>query len=86
MKTTIDLPEALLYRAKVVAAERRTTLKELVVLGLEYATRNQLPDVETERKKRNQTLLEALSEIRITDPVGTLKREETYDRHEGRWE
>ena len=34
MKTTIDLPEELLHRAKVAAAERRTTLKELVLQGL----------------------------------------------------
>jgi hypothetical protein len=35
MKTTIDLPETLLHRAKVTAAQRRTTLKDLVVEGLE---------------------------------------------------
>ena len=86
MKTTIDLPEDLLHRAKIIAAQRRTTLKELVVHGLEYAIRNELPDGETERKRRNQFLLEALSGIRITEPVGALKRDEIYDRHEGRWE
>jgi hypothetical protein len=35
MKTTIDLPDALLHQAKVAAARRRTTLKNLVVEGLE---------------------------------------------------
>jgi hypothetical protein len=35
MKTTIDLPDSLLYQAKVAAARRRTTLKDLVVEGLE---------------------------------------------------
>jgi len=35
MKTTIDLPDGLLHRAKVTAARRRTTLKCLVVEGLE---------------------------------------------------
>jgi hypothetical protein len=40
MKTTIDLPEALLRRAKVFAAQRRTTLKELVVKGLDLALRS----------------------------------------------
>jgi hypothetical protein len=35
MKTTIDLPDTLLHRAKVTAARRRTTLKHLVVEGLE---------------------------------------------------
>lgn len=36
MKTTIDLPEEILHRAKVIAAERRTTLKELVITGLHH--------------------------------------------------
>jgi hypothetical protein len=37
VKTTIDLPATLLHRAKVTAARRRTTLKNLVVEGLELA-------------------------------------------------
>ena len=37
MKTTIDLPETLLHRAKIVAARRKTTLKELVLRGLDWA-------------------------------------------------
>lgn len=36
MKTTIDLPDGLFYRAKVTAARRRTTLKHLVMEGLEH--------------------------------------------------
>lgn len=35
MKTTIDVPEKLLHRAKVAAAQRRTTLRELVLVGLD---------------------------------------------------
>jgi hypothetical protein len=35
LKTTIDLPDALFYRAKAVATRRRTTLKSLVIQGLE---------------------------------------------------
>jgi len=34
MKTTLDLPEPLLRRAKRQAIERKTTLKALVVSGL----------------------------------------------------
>lgn len=41
MKTTIDLPDDLLHRAKILAAERRTTLKELVVNGLNYVLREE---------------------------------------------
>ena len=35
MKTTIDLPDALYRRAKIAAAERATTLRQLVVESLE---------------------------------------------------
>jgi hypothetical protein len=35
MKTTIELPDDLLHRAKVLAAQRRSTLKQLVIEGLE---------------------------------------------------
>lgn len=38
MKTTIELPDALFHRAKVLAAQRKTTLKQLVVEALEKAT------------------------------------------------
>ncbi len=44
MKTTIDLPDDLLHRAKVVAAQRKTTLKELVQAGLDWVLRS---DTET---------------------------------------
>jgi len=36
MKTTVDLPDETVRRAKVVAAERRTTLRALVLEGLEW--------------------------------------------------
>ena len=35
MKMTIDLPNEILHRAKIVAAQRRTTLKDLFISGLE---------------------------------------------------
>ena len=35
MKTTIDVPEDVLHRAKVAAAQRRTTLRELMLKGLD---------------------------------------------------
>ena len=35
MKTTIDVPEDVLHRAKVVAAQRRTTFREMVLRGLD---------------------------------------------------
>ena len=40
MKTTIDLPDDLLHRAKVLAAQRQTTLRELVETGLDWVLRS----------------------------------------------
>ncbi|MDQ0614858.1 hypothetical protein QF046_002499 [Microbacterium sp. W4I4] len=34
MKTTIDLPDDLAAEAKAAAAERRTTLREMMITGL----------------------------------------------------
>lgn len=44
MKTTIDLPDDLLHRAKVAAAQRKTTLKELVQTGLDWVLRTSADD------------------------------------------
>jgi hypothetical protein len=46
MKTTIDLPDDLLHRAKVAAAQRKTTLRELVQTGLIWVLRPEagIPD------------------------------------------
>ena len=86
MKTTIDLPDELLHRAKITAAKRKTTIKALVVSGLEYATRNDTPNSEAERKERSARLLEALSSVSITEPIGKFNRDEIYDRQIGRSE
>jgi hypothetical protein len=79
MKTTIDLPEEILVRAKVVAAERRTTLRELVVEGLKRVT--ETPSLH-ELKKRQATMRQLLKDMQAsnTEPMVPLKREEIYDR------
>jgi hypothetical protein len=38
MKTTIELPDPLFRRAKVLAAQRGTTLRNLVIEGLQHVT------------------------------------------------
>lgn len=79
MKTTIDFPEELLHRAKVVAAQRRTTLRELVVRGLEGVTSGMSDeDEENKRKKDLKRLLKAMRASN-TQPMIPLKREEIYD-------
>ncbi|MDA1275179.1 MAG: hypothetical protein O2960_14200 [Verrucomicrobia bacterium] len=37
MRTTIDLPDQLFHRAKLIAAQRHTTLKELISNSLQRA-------------------------------------------------
>lgn len=39
MKTTVEIPNDLLTKAKIVAVERRTTLKNLIIEGLEAVTK-----------------------------------------------
>lgn len=41
MKTTVDIPEPLLEQARKVAAQRSTTLRELVAAGLRHVIREQ---------------------------------------------
>lgn len=43
MKTTIDLPDSILERTKIAAARRRTTIKNLVIQGLEAVLREDAP-------------------------------------------
>jgi hypothetical protein len=79
MKTTIDLPEEVLIKAKVLAAERRTTLRELVVEGLKRVTET---PPEAEQAKRKAALKRLLKSMQAgnTEPMVPLKREEIYDR------
>ena len=79
MKTTIDLPDELLQRAKIAAARRRTTLKELVVQGLEYATTHAVADSDARDDARALRLLEALQATN-TVPMKPFRRDEIHDR------
>jgi len=73
VKTTIDLPDDLLHRAKVVAAQRRTTLKELVQAGLDWVLRS---DTAT---SSHQGALERLRRgLRLGDRP--LTREQAHER------
>jgi hypothetical protein len=79
MKTTIDLPDQVLVRAKVFAAEQRTTLRDLVVRGLKLVTETPEPDDEKQRKAAIRRVLENM-QASNTEPMVPLKRGETYDR------
>jgi hypothetical protein len=39
MKTTVDLPDPILERVKIAAATRKTTIKNLIIEGLETVLR-----------------------------------------------
>jgi hypothetical protein len=43
VKTTIDVPDAIFERTKIAAARRRTTIKQLVIEGLERVLEETTP-------------------------------------------
>jgi hypothetical protein len=79
MKTTIDLPEEVLVRAKVYAAEQRTTLRDLVLRGLKAVT--EAPELDNE-KLRKEAIRRLLGSMQAgnTESMVPLKREEMYER------
>lgn len=79
MKTTIDLPEDMLHRAKIVAAQRKTTLRELVCQGLDYTLRHPSSKPEDARKTAFKKLLKQMRASN-TESMKPLKRSEIYDR------
>jgi predicted transcriptional regulator len=79
MKTTIELPDATFRKAKVIAAERHTTLKEIVTQALESFLRT---PPRAEEKARKATLKRLLKEMQATnsEPMKPLTREQIHDR------
>lgn len=79
MKTTIDLPDDVLMKAKIVAAMRRTTLRELVLQGLKQMTET---PPEVERSERQEALKALLREMRASNTTAMvpLTREEIHER------
>jgi hypothetical protein len=75
MKTTIDLPDEILHRAKVVAAQRRTTLKELFLSGLELVMKS---DAEAHARQA------ALARVRQGLNLGgkPLTRDQVHERRQ----
>lgn len=78
MKTTINLPDEMLRRAKVVAAERRTTLRELVIRGLAHAIDS--PDERDRRRKERADRLLAALEGKNRTSMKLMTREEIHGR------
>ena len=68
MKTTIELPEEVIQRAKIAAIQRKTTLKDLICQSLIREIESPQAgstDAESQRKKRASALLDSLDAIQI---------------------
>ena len=74
MKTTIDLPDEVLHRAKVVAAQRGTTLKNLFLSGLELVL-----DSEADAPAREAALTRLEQGFNLSGEP--LRRGQAHDRH-----
>jgi hypothetical protein len=74
VKTTIDLPDDLLHRAKIVAAQRKTTLKKLVQAGLDWVLRSDTGNADRRA---------ALDRLKKGLHLGgrPLTREQAHERH-----
>ena len=79
MKTTIELPDDLFQRAKVISAERGTTLKEIMVQALKLGMRTPAEDEEAARQATLKRLLKAMRAAN-SEPMVPLKRKEIYER------
>jgi uncharacterized coiled-coil protein SlyX len=79
MKTTIELPDDVFLKAKILAVERRMTFKDVVIQGLKLVTETPL---ETDLEARTVALKRLLKAMQAsnTEPMVPLAREEIYDR------
>lgn len=76
MKTTIELPDAVVNRAKVLAAERRTTLRELVLQGLEHV----LSEKRVSARERAQSLFAEMDTLPEFSARDRLSRSDAHAR------
>ena len=73
MKTTIDLPDLILEQTKIAAARRRTSIKNLVIEGLELILKQERP---------SELPAEALARLRQGYHLGgqALSRDQAHAR------
>jgi hypothetical protein len=85
MRTTLDLPDDLLRRAKIAAVERGTTLRELVGRALERELRSP-PESRSTRRRTAFPVFgsQAAGTLDLTSAtIARLEREEDARRHGG---
>lgn len=73
MKTTVELPDELFVAAKKMAAERRTTLRDLIERGL----RRELKEPRNARKARRITWVTV--DGGLPDQIDVANREDLYN-------
>lgn len=75
MRTTIDLPDPLLERVKISAARQQTTMRDLVIKGLEAVLNEETTAAPTAARS-------ALQRLRKGFALGNqpLSRDQTHDR------
>jgi hypothetical protein len=76
MKTTIEIPDALARQARLLAAERQTTLRALVVQGLERV----VTEKQTTAKDRAKKLFAAMDKAPGITASKRLSRAESHAR------
>ena len=76
MKTTIELPDQLAREAKLFAAERRTTLRALVLQGLEHV----IKEKQVSAKNRAKNLFAAMDQATGITAGKRLNRSESHAR------
>lgn len=76
MKTTIEIPDAIVHQAKIVAAERRTTLRGLVLQGLEHV----LAEKQVKAKDRAKKLFDEIDQLPAFAAKNRLNRSDANTR------
>lgn len=83
MRTTLDVPDELLKRAKIEAVERGTSLRDLVAVALERELK--LPSEAKQARKRTRFPIfdsKAPGSLRLTNAaVAKLEADEDVRRH-----
>jgi hypothetical protein len=82
VKTTIEIPDELLRRSKIKAAERGSTLKQLVIHGLEREIQDSTIEA-SEKDKHSKVMAKIMKDFRFTNTVSASDFNRS-DLHEDR--
>jgi uncharacterized coiled-coil protein SlyX len=76
VKTTIEIPDMMVRQARLLAVERRTTLRALVLEGLERV----LSEERLTARERAKNLFAAMDKVRGIDAGKRLNRADAHAR------